>query len=92
MYIMRKLSRILRVMSYRMRNHYKFIGLHSEPYRTYEELCDHYRNICIELHSMYNYYMSLPECDNDWCQPLLESLKTVLNYIAENTENDDLTV
>ncbi len=67
-------------------------GLHNETYKNYEELHNHYRELCNELQLMYYHYINFPADDNEWTKPLTDSIKKVLEYIAENTDNDDLII
>ena len=93
MYIMKeKLCRKLRIMFHRMKNRNKFTGLYDETYKTYEDLHNHYRKLCIELHLMYYHYINFDVDEDEWITPLTDSIKNVLEYIAENTDNDDLII
>ena len=67
-------------------------GLHNETYKSYDELHEHYRDLCIELRKMYHTYVQLPSVDDSWTKPLLESIKTLLEFTAGNTDNDDLII
>ena len=87
-----KLCRKLRIMFHRMKSRNKFIGLHDETYKSYEDLHKHYRSLCIELRAMYHRYIEFDANEDEWIIPLTDSIKNVLEYIAENTDNDDLIV
>ena len=67
----------------------KFYGLHNETYETYEEVINHYKPICEELRQIYDLLNTLPNVDSFWSTPVKDSLKTVLEYIGGNTENEE---